>query len=495
MKNISKFILTSLALVLLLTLSGCTSILQPKIYTSINASSFPSTEADAMSALIPFYAQFNTNWGSTNPSTGIYESSFNVAYLGYGWATSIQTDEDFDEWYSGYSTFTLGPSSYLNTNGACFYNRLSYVAKLTALISEINASHIPNKDIYIAEAKGLRAYFMYILWDLYGPLNPRLDPATVNSLEINPRLSEAAYVAAMDSDLEAAIAVLPTKYNGTTNWGRISKGVASMILLKVYMEEAGKTKDASYWTKAYAVGKSLMTMGYSLDPSYKDVFVTPQNNEVIYAVPGNTTTPQYWYSMIIPFDAKTVLGQDVTHNQNWKGSEMPWSFYDKYQPGDTRLQTIASYYINAQGDTIDRAHGLDGAIPIKYTNIVLNNYGFDLVIFQYSDVLLSMAEITNELYGPTPEAIGYLKQVTDRAHTIIPASATVSHDALSNFILDERGRELYWLPGIRRQDLIRHGTFISDAVARGLPAKPYQTLWPIPSDVIIQSNGVIIQNC
>jgi len=53
---------------------------------------------------------------------------------------------------------------------------------------------------------------------------------------------------------------------------------------------------------------------------------------------------------------------------------------------------------------------------------------------------------------------------------------------------------LYWLPGIRRQDLIRHGTFISDAVARGLPAKPYQTLWPIPSDVIIQSNGVITQN-
>jgi len=53
---------------------------------------------------------------------------------------------------------------------------------------------------------------------------------------------------------------------------------------------------------------------------------------------------------------------------------------------------------------------------------------------------------------------------------------------------------LCWLSGIRRQDLIRHGTFISDAVARGLPAKPYQTLWPIPSDVIIQSNGVITQN-
>jgi hypothetical protein len=499
MKKINKLFIMSLAL--LFIMAGCKKILEPKIYTSVNADNFPTSEADMQSALIPFYAQFGMQYGSTNPSTGVYDFSLNAAFLGYGWATSIQTDESFDLYYYPYSQFTLGPSSFLNSSGQAFYDRVSYVAKLTDLIGRFSASNIPNKEIYTAEAKGLRAWFMFILDDLYGPSNPRLDPATVNSLTISPRLSEADYAAAMEKDLNDAIAVLPNKYNGSaTSWGRISKGVASMLLLKVYMLEAGRTKDPGNWTKAKALGQSLMGMGYSLDPSYKDIFATRENNEVIYAVPGNQATnnpaaktPAVWFPAIIPFDAKTILGQDVTQNTSYKLIEMPWAFYDKYTAGDTRLQTIANSYVNTSGKTIDRSSGLDAAIPMKYP-FVANESGFDFVMFQYSDVLLSMAEITNELSGPTSEAIGYLKQVTDRANTIIPASATLSHDAFSNFILDERGRELYWLPGIRRQDLIRHGTFISQAVSRGLPAKNYQVLFPIPSDVVIQSNGVVKQN-
>lgn len=496
MKKFNKLLIGSLLLIFSTT--GCKKILEPKIYTSVNADAFPSTEADANAALIPFYAQFGMTYGTYNVSTKTYEFGFNSSYLGYGWATSAQTDEKLDLTYSAYAMFTLGPSTALNGGGFAFYSRLSQIARMTDLIDRFSKSSIANKDQYIAEAKGLRGWFLFILWDLYGPTNPRLDPATVNSLTNSPRMTEADYVAAMVGDLNAAIAVLPDKYNGTAKWGKVSKAVASMILLKVYMQEAAKSGDVTYWTKAQTIGKSLMGMGFSIDPSYRDVFATPQNNEVIYAVPGNTTSnnstnPSNWFSCVIPGDAQTVLGQDVTANQNYKLAGMPWSFYDKYSATDTRLQTIANAYVNKSGATIDRAHGLDSAIPIKYP-FQPNGQGFDFVMFQYSDVLLSMAEITNELNGPTPEGIGYLKQVTDRAHTIIPAAAQLSHDALSNFILDERGRELYWVTGIRRQDMLRHGTFISAAVSRGYPAKDYNKLFPIPADVIIQSNGIVKQN-
>ncbi len=494
MKKNIKLLLFSIAFLFMIT--GCKKILQPTIYTLIIATDFPKSDADALSALIPFYAQFNTNYGTSDPTNGRYDFSLNASYLGYGWATSIQTDEAFDEYYSSYSTFTLGASSVSNSSGQAFYDRISYVARLTALIDQINKSSIPSKVTFAAEAQALRAYFMFIIDDLYGPANPRLDPTTVNSLTISPRLSEANYAAAMVSDLNAAIAALPIKYNGTGNWGRISKGVASMILLKVYMLEAGRTQDATNWIKAQAVGQSLMGMGYSLDSSYKNVFTTAQNNEVIYAIPGNTGTSSIWFPCILPFDAKTVLGQDLTAktNQKYKLDMMPWTFYDTYSAGDTRLQTIANSYVNTSGVTIGRTNGLDGAIPMKYP-FVVGQLGFDFVMFQYSDVLLSMAEIDNEINkGPTGTGIGYLTQVTARANTTIPASALAGHDAFSNFILAERGRELYWLSGIRRQDLIRHGTFISNAVARGLPAKANQVLFPIPSDVIIQSNGIVTQN-
>lgn len=497
MKKFKQIFICYLAL--LFSLTACKKILEPKIYISANADNFPKTEADANSALIPFYAQFTMNYGTYKIANSVYEFGFNSSYLGYGWATSIQTDERFDMTYSAYALFTLGPATALNSSGFAFYSRISQIASLSQLIDELDKSNVPNKEQYIAEAKCLRGWFLFILWDLYGPTNPRLDPATVNSLTVTPRLSEADYLTAMVSDLNAAIAVLPVKYNQTANWGRVSKAVASMILLKVYMQEAGKTKDATYWTKAQAVGQSLLGMGFSLDPSFKDIYATPQNNEVIYAVPGspvsnnNAANQNIYFATILPPDAKIVLGQDVTASQNYKLQEMPWSFYDKYTAGDTRLQTIANSYVNMSGATIDRAHGLNGAIPMKYP-FKPNGQGFDYVMFQYSDVLLSMAEITNEISGPTPEAIGYLKQVTDRAQTVIPPGAILNHDALSNFILDERGRELYWETGIRRQDMLRHGNFISAAVARGLPAKDYNQLFPIPSDVIIQSNGIVKQN-
>jgi hypothetical protein len=134
MKKSNKILICSLAL--LFSITGCKKILEPTIYTAVNADNFPKTEADANSALIPFYAQFNMNYGTYKLANSVYEFSFNSSYLGYGWATSIQTDERFDLTYSAYSQFTLGPSTALNSSGYAFYSRLSQVASLTQLIDE-----------------------------------------------------------------------------------------------------------------------------------------------------------------------------------------------------------------------------------------------------------------------------------------------------------------------------------------------------------------------
>lgn len=486
MKKITK--LQVLLLAGLLSLSGCEKVLQPKVYSQINAADFPKTEADVLSAFIPFYVQFNPNYGSTDISRGTFDFSLTAGFLGYTWATTTQTDEATDLYYFPYSQFTLGPASVANSSGQSFYDRVSYVAKLTSLINKIDKSGINNKALYTAEARGLRAWLMYVLYDLYGPVSVKLDPATVDANEILPRLTQADYVAAMESDLQAAITGLPDKYNNTTNWGRMSKGVARMVLLKLYMHD-------KQWAKAQVVGKELLGMGYQLDPSYKDVFITSQNSEIIFAVPGNESTTNIWYACILPADAINVLGNDVTKGDKYKLIEMPWVFYDKYAPNDTRLQTIANSYVRPGGQTVTRTTGLTGAIPMKYTRYVSNGYGYDYVIYRYADVLLAMAEITNELSGPTAEAKGYLTQVTDRAGTTATVPALGSQGDMRSFILDERGRELYYEFGIRRQDLIRNGSFISNARARGFAtAQDTQVLFPIPSDVIIQSGGIIAQN-
>ncbi|MNV92968.1 SusD family protein [compost metagenome] len=118
------------------------------------------------------------------------------------------------------------------------------------------------------------------------------------------------------------------------------------------------------------------------------------------------------------------------------------------------------------------------------------------MIYRYSDVLLELAEAINEQNGPTSEAIGYVEQIRKRVGlpNSIPASATAGKEAFSDFILDERGRELF-CEGHRRRDLIRHNKLISTAHEEGyITAQPYMVLFPLPQDILDESKGKIKQN-
>ena len=173
---------------------------------------------------------------------------------------------------------------------------------------------------------------------------------------------------------------------------------------------------------------------------------------------------------------------------------MPWDFYDKYESTDKRLQTIIASYKNKSNKTVDKSTGMSGAIPLKYTNIQDDGPGYpiDQVVFRYAEVLLSMAEVVNEQRGPT-EAYQYVNHVRERAGFGSNSWSGFTKEQLRDSLLDERGRELYG-EGVRRQDLIRHGKFISYAQARGTHAQPYHVLFPIPESVIIQGDGIIEQN-
>ncbi|GAC1603308.1 MAG: hypothetical protein NVS3B8_14430 [Chitinophagaceae bacterium] len=113
------------------------------------------------------------------------------------------------------------------------------------------------------------------------------------------------------------------------------------------------------------------------------------------------------------------------------------------------------------------------------------------MVFRYAEVLLSLAEAINE-QGVTADAYQYVNQVRERAG--VSDFSGMSQSQLRAALLDERGRELY-CEGVRRQDLIRNGTYISNAIARGKTnAKPFDVLFPIPNSVIVQGRGIIQQN-
>ena len=466
---------------------SCKDALEPQVFGALTPETFFSSEADFKNALVALYAPFSADWGSTDQGVGIwYASLYNADPKTYWARSETTTDEMFSPWDPTFTGFTWGPATFASGQ-APDYAKIRYVARATDVIDKIQQSkaNVPDavKARYVAEAKALRGWLMFVLYDFFGPVNAKTDPATLSSTEITPRPSQQEYVAQMVKDLTEAIPDLTDRYNGdAANWGRIGKGTARMVLLRLYMHD----KD---WAKAEAVAKDITQMGYSLVANYTDI-CGALNNEQIYAVPTNASSPNWYFQEVTPGDFKSA--GTITRDAGWYGYWMPWSHYDTYSPTDKRLATVIASYTTTSGGTMDRTRGLAGAIPMKCTTGLAGSTGseVDWPVFRYAETLLSLSEAINE-QNRTAEALPFVNQVRTRAG--VPTWAGLSQVQLRDSLLAERGRELYG-EGVRRDDLIRAGTFISSALARGAAAKPGNVLFPIPLEVIQQSNGIITQN-
>jgi starch-binding outer membrane protein, SusD/RagB family len=486
------------ALALGFILSSCEDQLESKIYTDLTQDNFFKTEADFFAALTGLYSPFTAHWGDTDPGDGVwYPALYNANNRTYLLRSMLTTDELYNDWDMNLQNFTWGPSTWTGA-GEGNYVKIRYVARATDVIDNISKSDVNEliKNQYIAEAKVLRAWLMYELYDFFGPVNVKLDPASLSGTEILPRPTAAAYCAQIESDLNDALATdeFPESYNSdATNWGRVSKGVARMLKLKLYMHN-------KQWTEAELVGKEIMAMGYGLETNYADIFTSKANNELIYAIPCNATTPNWWPQHMFPagYSFGYAGSVKIQRGAGWYGYSMPWAFFNKFEATDLRKNTIIYEYYKITGakkDTtlVDSSSGLRGAIPLKYTSITGDgpDYPIDVVVFRYAEVLLSVAEAINEQRGPA-DAYEYVNLVRERAGVSDWSGLTKEQFRVA--ILDERGRELF-AEGARRQDLIRHGKFIEYAQARGITdAEDHEVLFPIPQEVITESNGAVVQN-
>jgi hypothetical protein len=487
----------------ILVLTNCEEELEPKFYQDLTVDNFFETEGDFNAALIAHYNPFTAHWGDTDPGDGIwYAALYNANNRTYLMRSELTSDEIFGEDDADLLNFTWGPSTYSYDVWSSTYAKIRFVARAIDVIDKISKSDANEivKNRYIAQAKILRAWLMYILYDFFGPLNVKLDPETLSDTEILPRLSDEEYCNAIEQDLMDALAVseteLPNKYNGdAANWGRVSRGVARMLLLRLYMHK-------KRWADAEAAGMDLMGMGYSLEPKYSEIFTKKANNEIIYAIPCSDASPNWYMHHLFPAGIRVGFCVDayndtvrIERGAGWYMYSMPWEFYDKFSKGDDRKSTIIAKYLDRNDDTITRGEDFIGAIPLKYTNIEPGDggpdYPIDWVVFRYAEVLLSVAEAINEQRGPD-DAYQYVNQV--RARAMVSEWNGLTQEQFRDSILDERGRELF-SEGVRRQDLIRHGKFIQYAIDRGITnAQPHQVLFPIPIDVIIEGGGIIEQN-
>ena len=178
---------------------------------------------------------------------------------------------------------------------------------------------------------------------------------------------------------------------------------------------------------------------------------------------------------------------------------MPWINYDKFDQNDKRLERLLAKWPTVGGGTIDgRAKGYLGAVPMKYGIDPTSkswDQGVDIIVWRYADVLLLLAEAINETQGPATETYSLINTVRNRAGLNSYPDGTFTKDQFKAKIMDERLFELWSEDAIRKEDLIRWGTFIQNAINRGsITAKSEFVLYPLPRRVINESGGAIKQN-
>lgn len=346
------------------------------------------------------------------------------------------------------------------------------------------------KNRLIGEVKFLRALYYFDLVRCFGGV-----PVVVSKIDINDsetineivftRKTKAETYAQIEQDLLDAIDRLPLKSAyGVNDLGRASKGAAQALLAKAYLYQ-------EKWTQAYDMAGNVINSGqYALLPNYSHVWreIGENSSESIYEVQATLTKGLRDYT--------NVQGPRGTPDLGWGFNTPSTTLANSYEAGDLRRNATIMFVPSTLWDGF--------AAPTSWNNPRYNYKAYqspiaeswnndkgetakNLRILKYSDVLLIRAEAAFQS-GLSGEAVSRINEIRSRAGLPDVTSVTLQT------ILNERRWEMA-MEHDRWFDLVRTGQAQSAMAANG---KTFlvgtHNLFPIPSDLIIQSGNRLTQN-
>lgn len=360
---------------------------------------------------------------------------------------------------------------------------------------------------YRAEARFLRALSLWHAMDMFGnvPIQTENDP--VGFYYPQQRSKEEVFdfivteLQAIDADLK------PSQSN---EYGRVDKIAARMLLAKMYLNapvyiNQDKNAEASQaladvLNSSYSIAQvpySYLFMGDNDTNGAQNEFIFPIRFDGLYTTSGITNY------LVHASILSSMNASDFGVSGGWKGLRVRREFVNKFVTNDDRAM------FHTTGQELDIAAVSDetqGYGFTKWTNIrsngqpgndATNNFvDTDFPMFRLADAYLMYAELAVKGQGSISQAVTYVNELRTRAN-----APTISQAQLnSDFVLDERARELSW-ECHRRQDLIRFGKFTGGSYlwqfkgnsVNGSPTAEHLKVFPIP-DRARTSNPTLIQN-
>jgi len=512
-----------------MTLTSCTDDLNvtPKDDDEFLSETFFEDPSSYKQVLAKLYAGLYVggNDGDGSPDISGLGGDFS-SYLRLLFVTQeLPTDEAVIAWADG-TLPTLNTQTWSPNNEFLYgtYSRASYhISLANEFLRQTTDEKLNSRGVdanlkaeiatFRAEARFLRAYSYVNLMDLFGnvPITTEADPV---GFFYPVQKSRAEVFAFVESELKDLDNSLP---NARTNeYGRVDKVAAKFLLAQIYLNSKVYTGTERN-NEVATLCSEIINSGYSFaNVPYAYLFSADNNTngaqtEFIFPIISDGTAIRATGGGM-SFIIHAAIGGSIDAasrgmDGGWFGTrtrkEFVALFPDATATGDKR----GTFHTDGQAlDITNISTFTDGYAVTKYINKKADGSpaqrtdipDTDFPVFRISDAYLMYAEavVRGATTGNLATAVGYVNQIRTRAEATPISSANLTLD----FILAERGRELFW-ECHRRTDLIRFGKFTGGSkiwqwkggVMNGVATDSYRDLMPIPAKTI-QANPTLKQN-
>ncbi len=486
--------------------------IDPNLVTSATVYSSKAAYKEGLAKLYATFALSGQQGPAGQPDIAGIDEGFGNYLRQYWNCQELTTDEAVIAWNDA-TIKDFHWQTWSATDGfiAAIYSRIMYTVALCNEYIRVTTGN-SDSDIkkYNAEARFLRALAYYHAIDLFGN-PPFVTEADKPGSYFPPQTTRADLFNYVESELLAIESELGAP---KFEYGRADQAAAWMTLAKLYLNAEVYIGVPKY-TEAIANLKKVISGPYSLSANYLHTFVADNNTspEMIFPITFDGLNTQSYGGMVylvhapiggsMPPDAMFGVGG------GWGGVRTTSAFVDLFpSSGDSR----ALFWTDGQSKEInDIAQFTDGYAITKFRNRKLDGspathahpdfVDTDWPMYRLADAYLMFAEavVRGGNGGTRAEALGYINQIRTRAYGNTSGNIA-DPDMTLDFILDERGRELYW-EGHRRTDLIRFGKFTGGSyiwpwkgkVKEGIATDSYRDLFPIPA-ADIGANPTLQQN-
>ncbi|MCM1501118.1 MAG: RagB/SusD family nutrient uptake outer membrane protein [Bacteroidales bacterium] len=366
-------------------------------------------------------------------------------------------------------------------------NRANDYIELIGQRTEGDCGGKANRDMFMAEAKALRALYYMNLAAFWGDVPLRLEPSRDLDVQQRKRSPQKEVYAQIIKDLtDAEKGCLDADVLNSP--GRISRTTVQALLARAYMWQSGYPVYADTWSEALHWAREVKKSG--LHQLYRDedgmngycaLFRNMCSDrydldwrESMFEVEfyGNGVTDKTNESgkvgLYLGVTQMLATDPDVPYAYGWyDGTKILFRLYDEendarkwWNFADYSYQTVDNKAVEKPVDKTSKIDGNPGKWRAKYDPVrpwARNNSSINFPVMRYSDVLLMIAECANEVDGVTQEAVDALNEVRARAGASLKSvSDFAGKGEFRAFVRDERTRELcFEVP--RRMELRRFG--------------------------------------